>query len=1040
MSEDDIFSADADVRLPSARELDRPYAELTDAPVTLTRALSGGSETTVDLTVGLPADALGAGTYYLFAVINGSATVLEANFDNNTLESDVTFEFQPDLLIVPTLATTGEKNVGDELRIDYQLLNQGTAPIDTVAIRGFYQFLGQSSSPSSSAPKIPFGETSRINAQVLPGAAYSGTFTSTIPALSAGNYRFGITVDPQNEIEELNEVNNEASDARTTNYIHLNFVSNGSNDLKAGADFEIIAAPTDPDGIPSQDEDSVTFVPGDGAQWVNTTDVDAINTATNASDEVYQALNGNALVPPVLDLQAGHSASFELEIEGPVVIEFTWGIGAGEAAPGEGASNDSLTFTVDGAAPLGKEDQATISGDDGWRTYRQLIEAGAGARTLRWTFTRGTGAPSAYAFIDDISLQEELRPDLTVETVDYNVQGISPFVLLRDDYLDIVVNGINIGAAMPQLDTRDEVPGNVFNVEVRLSKDKVWGNDDDVFLGVLEEIENLDANGRYIYGQNFDMNFCFPEGEYYLAVYVDSTRRYGEISDETNDEDGNNNIWFSDTANIVVEARPFLTVENIQFRSGIFYREDEFPLTFDLVNVGCKPYLPGNEANVEISLQGNASSREADDQDNPELNVYPEYTDADILDRTLATVRDDRGMPVGKRISYKASLRVPMYNEYDVADAFSWYDVGDAQDWVRPIYPGFGVAAESPDNFPIGYLPQYSAGTLQNFDANETQPWESSEPFLDPRTDSSSGLLWDRLFLPDSAVNESDAYGLLLARDPAVMSLKFSISGEGETVWDIYSLEASPSILVDETPSSQTYNQWRTFWNVQRELAEFYGNRYGSNLYTRYFDVSAAELSDTDPDYTQLDYVGGPDDDPDNDGLTNNQEWAFVSDPLHADPFQAAISSDIVAVDGPGGNNGGVDPQALHYLQISFNALSDYSNSSWIYEVWASNRMDFNGFAEDETSDTVRLFRYDPRVLDQSDDPDEAARLMNNGDHLRSLNGVQSLIHNGYSYRITVRDNQVLDLEGGATGRYLTVRVIDTASDSEGPNNAGTPE
>ena len=102
--------------------------------------------------------------------------------------------------------------------------------------------------------------------------------------------------------------------------------------------------------------------------------------------------------------------------------------------------------------------------------------------------------------------------------------------------------------------------------------------------------------------------------------------------------------------------------------------------------------------------------------------------------------------------------------------------------------------------------------------------------------------------------------------------------------------------------------------------------------------------------------------------------------------------------------------------------------------------MDFNGFAEDETSDTVRLFRYDPRVLDQSDDPDEAARLMNNGDHLRSLNGVQSLIHNGYSYRITVRDNQVLDLEGGATGRYLTVRVIDTASDSEGPNNAGTPE
>ncbi|MDP0501918.1 MAG: CARDB domain-containing protein [Verrucomicrobiota bacterium JB022] len=1092
LSEDPNFSRDTDVRLPVALGADRPMQELGNE-IVYNNSLAGSNQRVLTASVGLPADRLRAGTYYLFVDVNGEGTTLEANLDNNTFQVEEPLSFTPDLSVVATLTVPDAPvNVGETIALNYTLANGGTAQVvEGTTLQAFYQYLGTATGTSTTADKVAVGPIQAVEGPILPNSSTTGTLNLVLPSISAGNYRFGIFVDPANQVEEISEVNNESTDNRPGRYVQVLLSNDGSNNLKEGADFTVQPAPTSEDGqLRYLNPNTIRFNPAAGAQWQNTTALDAIQNEPNNEVQPYTPEGDNALIPQP-GLVAGQSASFEIEVTGPFVVEFVWGLAATEA--GIDNFNDSITFTIDGAAPFGFEDQAVISGNQGWTAYRQLVEKGATPRKLRWTYTRGTGSPAAYAFVDRIVVREELRPDLTVESVEYNSQNIELFILKSHQYLDVVINGINAGAAM-------EPAGgsHFFDTEVRLSRDKVWGNSDDVILGVLEELQDLDGNGRFIYGQDFDMNFCMPDGEYYLAVYVDSTRRYREINDETADEilrntagwplyaytdeetgqitnlnteqrngawgivnpfDGNtfvqianrytgtlassingvrlryapetnNNIWFSDEPDIVIEGRPYLEVNDLVYRPGIYYRESEWAFTFNLENSGCKDFLPGSEATLEISLAGYDTARES--VEGSSTIPATTFTGNGSLDRVVATVRDVRGLPRGTSAPFRSSLRIPKYNEAAVS-SYAGIEPNPDETYIPPVFPAFSVSRPEEEGEPISYLPLSTIGITDTIPGDQA-PWrlDGNQNFVDPNV-----LRWPMFFFPSNALVGGSPYSLFFTREPAAFAPRFTITANVPLAVDELQLTFTAGIFVDVTPPRQTLRQWQTFWNIQREMpdflrqesAAFANNDEGLGLLDNFTVPLSSGIG--------LDYVGqGASSiaeilalDPDGDGYTNAAEWAFVANPLKADLPGALVATDLVVED----QNG----TSAEYLQVTFNALSDYSNSSFIYEVWASDSARFNGFEEDAATNTVRLLHYDPRAGGNAD----------NAEHLRTLRpAVQAVIHNGYSYRITVRDVEALgkDASGNLTqARFIKVMayyIPDSEFADKTPFNEGASE
>ena len=84
-----------------------------------------------------------------------------------------------------------------------------------------------------------------------------------------------------------------------------------------------------------------------------------------------------------------------------------------------------------------------------------------------------------------------------------------------------------------------------FNQQVRLSLDTVWGNGDDIILGVEREDEDFRAGQSSVEDESFDIPLGTPDGVYYVAINIDS-------SSEVTETDEANNIVFS--------AEPAVTV------------------------------------------------------------------------------------------------------------------------------------------------------------------------------------------------------------------------------------------------------------------------------------------------------------------------------------------------------------------------------------------------------------------------------------------------------------------------------------------------
>ncbi|MCA9289086.1 MAG: choice-of-anchor D domain-containing protein, partial [Phycisphaerales bacterium] len=84
-----------------------------------------------------------------------------------------------------------------------------------------------------------------------------------------------------------------------------------------------------------------------------------------------------------------------------------------------------------------------------------------------------------------------------------------------------------------------------FDQEVHLSLDNVWGNADDIVLGVEPEDEDFAPGQRSFENESFVIPLGTPEGVYYVGVFIDASGEIAE-SDEAN--------------NIAMSAEPVVTV------------------------------------------------------------------------------------------------------------------------------------------------------------------------------------------------------------------------------------------------------------------------------------------------------------------------------------------------------------------------------------------------------------------------------------------------------------------------------------------------
>lgn len=863
------------------------------------------------------------GTYFLVVEVNPDGTLNEPTLGDNRLVSTDALVFMPD--ITGSIAFSSVvRNRGQSFNVEVTFRNEGNSVIPA-GLEATIVAIDRDSARVSVAP-VEIGRLA-LPSNLLPGAALGVTAQVVVPALlNPSIYNLGVVFDPEGTLEEPNVENN----FRFNNVQTLSIPPVGNPTLL----FALGATATG--FTPAIDAQTLlTRFGGAGAWYAGGT--------VGSSDTLFAQA-------PVY-IEDGEEAYFEIQVPGPFRIQFDWAIAS---------EDDRIRFTVDGAPPQDDLSRPSISATQELVTYEAIISAGPAPRRLRWTYERGSGPPASVALINNLELVGVDTPDLVVTDLSYNSPGQEVFIPRRfNEYLDVVVTGINAGRPMP---TSSNPASNLFEVEVRLTKDKVWGGPDDVVLGVLEEIENLDSGGRFLYGRLFDLDYCIPEGEYYLAVFVDSTQRYEEFNER-------NNIAFSENRDIIIEHRPQLEVRNLQYRAGIYYRRSEVPMTFDLHNSGCADLLPGEGGYVRIRLTAESQIRRFG-----QGSIRLDTTVLDGFSRELAEFFEFNGVLSDTSVPFKASLQIPWYNEPQVWR--TWFASSTPTDnQLLPKFPGFGLSLPVADDELPGVGP-YTGGVM-GIARNSVVVGGSV---------AGGDFLFDFVeldpddFLPSTNLNSSYLERMFTARHPIFFGFEFlfqSASDGVDFIYDTMVQQFSRNIFIAATPLQQRYEDWQFFWDLPIHRP------FGSGS------------------------IGGPFENPDGDGYPNLIEWAFAQNPRVPD-LEGKPTVGLIELNRPAGSPEPGD----FFTQITFNALSDYSNRNLTYVVEAADDLAFTDpiiLLIIEPGDDANFIRSN--TIDHADEE---------GNPITSAN-VMAVMDHHYSYRVTVRDIVRVEANGQ---RFVRVTVI----------------
>lgn len=247
---------------------------------------------------------------------------------------------------------------------------------------------------------------------------------------------------------------------------------------------------------------------------------------------------------------------------------------------------------------------------------RQRFFLPAGQHTVRFTYTKNSsqaiGPPLLdSAFIDLFSQSPVSEPDLLMTSIsapagDYIVNEI-PIVdgntVVEKGILPITLSAANRGATVSSFNDATA------DVELRLSTDLIWGNEDDVIIGNFLSVEGLiiGGNSAFLDG-NFPIPEQTPEGQYYLSAYVDYLDAEITEFNESNVvqyTSTDNNLLFTDSRDINIRRLPNLVVAQdsvIVDVSKLYYGGDSIRLRLDLANIGLGDYDGLVDAEIKFVL------------------------------------------------------------------------------------------------------------------------------------------------------------------------------------------------------------------------------------------------------------------------------------------------------------------------------------------------------------------------------------------------------------------------------------------------------
>lgn len=547
-----------DTLFPIDEDLGDPTANPTT--FTVNEAIGSAESITIkDVFFDLP-DNIPQGSYFVVARVDTTDQITEIEEGNNDGASAVTLEFFPDPQVIIGAINLGADNaINQGESFDGLILTISNEGLGDIAAGDDGSFVVQvviSEDQQTSVgdfEDLIVGEftvnSGLASGDSVPAESIPGPDGFTIPVSApVGNYHLGVILDTEDSTQETDEENNIVFSA-TPEIV----VTGKSLD-------EALDDPTlNPTGVTiGEDPGILDFTGGGDSSWFGQEADFAPAITGNENPENNDAAQSPPLLP-------GQSSFIETVVDGPTKIIFDWMISSNQRPL------NTLVVTVDGVEPPGL---SRISGVADWDRVEVLLPGET--NNVRWTFFANEGEGNDFARLDQVQLEDVVGPDLFIQSVGFGADEGPVTLVLQQDPLTVTVLGRNQGEA-----TDSPLPED-FRISLLLSPDANASDDDNIFIGDLTQLLDLDADAQFIYDAVRDLEPTelrdIPSGSYHLIVVLDSKDRIqfnaGTGTDTVVDGNGavvefneGNNVFISDSPDIIIERRADLisVVDSLSF-------------------------------------------------------------------------------------------------------------------------------------------------------------------------------------------------------------------------------------------------------------------------------------------------------------------------------------------------------------------------------------------------------------------------------------------------------------------------------------------
>ncbi|PXA02986.1 hypothetical protein DDZ13_14460 [Coraliomargarita sinensis] len=537
---------------------------------------------------------------------------------------------------------------------------------------------------ASSSTLLTSGTANQVTSVASGGSLDSITVLATLPyGLADGDYFIAVEIDANDDVLEQGLAPDGTGIDGEANNV---FFTNSPN--FAVADISLYEALEDQGGPPFAFEDGDVAVPTpptpyitqgteSSALWFGRDDA---GDATIPEDDATFTDGDGAQTP---DLQAGEFAEFSLTVPESSLVRFDWQVfSASDQNELSVLVNGVEVASISGDVPLAEIDPAILVPNNG---------------VVTWRYTKNAATVGDFGYIDNLRIDDNDDPDLVLTALNYtpgeyvlDIAGFAgaPNQLLGTEYLDITVEATNQGESITatSFTTAD--------IEVRLSTDRIYGNDNDIVLGTVSQVEGDLLSGSLIrFIGPIQLGDSIPENSYYLIAKVDPNDQVVTEFSESN------NMLISENRDVIVSRRPALRLYNpdatvttegsdgetnfldpreletigdpnsevvaFDVDEGLFYYpEAPMRLRFSVQNIGLDRIQADEEWTVQVNLVG-ALRQSLQDAQSPDPNpqAFLDFFDEviNLGDFTVKQLMEGRSaaMPEGQILDFDVELAIP---------------------------------------------------------------------------------------------------------------------------------------------------------------------------------------------------------------------------------------------------------------------------------------------------------------------------------------------------------------------------------------------